>query len=1030
MNELKKSTRHHFYDYYEKGNDTSRLTILLLIFAFILCPLFAFVFKWIGAPNPYFYVVFSATFIFPLILIIEKFVPFFKGNLPILYFIYFNGLTVYVLYELAKVDFKIFDFAFFIALFATLNFAAQRFFYSLIYFLNTLFFLIILQQFYLQEKVIWFYPFFFLFICIGVFYLFIYNSRNKMINSIQDNNKYLKRIVNNIGNGIILFQVRGNFISVIDYNLESVQLFKYNSLEDIENRLSQIVDLDDLDSLVALKADDVIVKEKLFDQKLYLEIKFSRIDLKKGSYFLANIQDVTVKKVENLLISENEKKYKNLFIRNQTGIFTLNLDGNIIECNPAFLDIFKKKSFLSIDFFSENGEWNSIKNELLLKEKIINYNKTYVDEYEIVYYLVFRFYIDFEKNQVEGNVVDITDITLSTKALEEKENLYRLIYEESNDSILLLDEDRIVDINQKGVELLGKNHEEINEMSLWDFTFNQSPELKNQYDSLFKELKQNKQAKFNWIFSKNNSFIEASVSIVSLSSSGNSLFQCVIRDETERNFSFRSLENSKKTFESIVENTPEGFIILKNEVCLYVNNEFFKIFNLPSVSPDELHFDERLFGLNYPKFLKLFNEHLEDKKLKQKQLKFFVNSKAVEIDLSIVSIIFNNEEASLLILKDVSFQNKLSKEVLRAEIAEETNKRLEKEIADKKAAELKLESEYLRTKAIFDSSQNTLLITLNPDLIVSSFNQQSKIYFDYHTQKELTVNTNIEQYFGQILPPIKLRYFRYLVSGLRKGKSYQLELKMINRYNDKIWLEIYLNPIKDIFGNVNEFSIVSHDITQKKRSEKEILRSLKEKEVLLKEVHHRVKNNLQIISSILNLQSSYIDDKKILAILEESRHRIRSMAIIHENLYQTTNFSSINFKNYSRELVRNLISSYQFNSNLTVNLVENVDLVDLSLDQAIPCGLIINEIITNTMKYAFNDRTSGNIFLELKEKNNKISLIVGDDGIGLPNNFDISQSETLGLQLVITLVEQLDGDIKLENGNGIKYFITFEKQKL
>ena len=131
------------------------------------------------------------------------------------------------------------------------------------------------------------------------------------------------------------------------------------------------------------------------------------------------------------------------------------------------------------------------------------------------------------------------------------------------------------------------------------------------------------------------------------------------------------------------------------------------------------------------------------------------------------------------------------------------------------------------------------------------------------------------------------------------------------------------------------------------------------------------------------------------------------MAIIHENLYQTTNFSSINFKNYSRELIRNLISSYHVNKNVEIEIIENVDFVELSLDQAIPCGLIINELITNSLKYAFENVKKGKIYLELQDKNDIITLVVGDNGIGLPKDF-----------------------IKLEKSKGIKYFITFGKQKL
>lgn len=1028
MNNIKRANKNLFFDYYKQGDDTKRLTLILLLFAFFLCPFFAFLFKFFGAPVAYFYAILSTTFIFPIILSLERVIPYFKNKLSYLYFLFFNGITIYVIYELYLVQFRDFDFAFFIGLFALLNFAVQRFYLSLIYFFNTLVFLFIAAVNTPLKEEINFYPIFTLVSCIGVFYSVVYYSRNKMINVVQDHNKYLKRIVNNLGNGIIFFQLRGNFISLVDYNLETINILNYTEVQEIESLLSKNIDQDDIYDLNELEEEQYKIKEVEFQEKI-IEFKITKIVLNNGNYFLATIQDITSKIEENKVIKKNEKKYKNLFVRNQSALFTLEMNGNILECNPAFLKLFRLDPDEEIRLFT-NVEWSELQDIIKKKGIFTNYNKVYDEDTDRPKYLVFNFYFDYENKVIEGNILDITEITLRTKALRENENKYRVIYEESNDSIVLLDEDRIIDINQQGIKLLGKRQDDILEKSLWDFTYNQSPELKKQYDAHIENLKQKKQAKFNWVFAKGKHFIDASISIVELNLGDETLYQCVIRDETERNNNILALENSKKTFESIIENTPEGFLILKEKQCVFASQEFFRIFNLESKNASEINLDESFFGLNFPKFEKLLEEHAEDKEIKQRQLKFFIDNRSVEIDTTIVSIIFEEEEASLLILKDVSFQNKLSKEVLRAELAEETNKRLEKEIDERQKAEQKLASEYLRTNAIFDSSENTLLFTLDSNLEVTSFNRHFKTYFDYQTKKELSVGVPIEKYFEQILSPIKLRYFRYLVSSLRKGKSHQVELKFINIYNEKKWMEVFLNPIFDLNGTLSEISLVSHDITLKKNYEKEILTSLKEKEVLLKEVHHRVKNNLQIISSILNLQSSYVEDEKILEIIEESRHRIRSMAIIHENLYQTTNFSSINFKNYSRELVRNLISSYQFNKELEVDLIEKVELVELNLDQAIPCGLIINEIITNSMKYAFLNRKKGKIYLELKEKNTNITLVVGDDGVGLPKEFNIKEAETLGLQLVMTLVEQLDGNIKIETGKGIKYFITFEKQKL
>ena len=210
------------------------------------------------------------------------------------------------------------------------------------------------------------------------------------------------------------------------------------------------------------------------------------------------------------------------------------------------------------------------------------------------------------------------------------------------------------------------------------------------------------------------------------------------------------------------------------------------------------------------------------------------------------------------------------------------------------------------------------------------------------------------------------------------------------------------------------------EITEKKNEEKESL---------LKEIHHRVKNNLQVISSILNLQSSFVHDDKTLDLLQESRNRIRSMAMIHENLYRTTNFASINFSGYILNLATNLVSTYRLSEEF-VELKYEMEQVDLVLDQAIPCGLLVNELITNAIKYAFPNNRKGIITIELKEKGDNIELLISDNGIGLPDNFIIEESDTLGLQLVLTLVEQLDGQIQLMNSPGTEFLIIFEKTKL
>ncbi|HLO51498.1 MAG TPA: PAS domain S-box protein [Kamptonema sp.] len=220
---------------------------------------------------------------------------------------------------------------------------------------------------------------------------------------------------------------------------------------------------------------------------------------------------------------------------------------------------------------------------------------------------------------------------------------------------------------------------------------------------------------------------------------------------------------------------------------------------------------------------------------------------------------------------------------------------------------------------------------------------------------------------------------------------------------------------------------VGIDISDRKQGEEQIKASLKEKEVLLKEIHHRVKNNLQIISSLLKLQSKYIKDPASLALFTDSYNRIKSMALIHENLYRSTDIAKINAASYVQKLVANLLTSYGISSK-TIDMQLEVDNIFLDIDTAIPCGLIINELVSNSFKYAFPNNTPGTILVSLKLENNTTFVLrVSDSGVGLPQNFNWKQTESLGLQLVLNLTEQLGGNIGLDGRDGTDFIVQFAK---
>ncbi len=243
------------------------------------------------------------------------------------------------------------------------------------------------------------------------------------------------------------------------------------------------------------------------------------------------------------------------------------------------------------------------------------------------------------------------------------------------------------------------------------------------------------------------------------------------------------------------------------------------------------------------------------------------------------------------------------------------------------------------------------------------------------------------------------------------------------------WFETVKTPIFNELNQVIGTTGIARDITERKRSEEKIKASLKEKEVLLKEIHHRVKNNLQVTSSLLKLQSVYINDSKVLSMFTDSYNRIKVMALIHEKLYQAQDLARINAMDYIPNLAENLLRSYNVHN--AIKLQINVDEIWLDVDTAIPCGLIINELVSNSLKYAFPSLVKECI-ITIKfhhTDHHYLQLTIADNGLGVPENFNFRETESLGLQLVCNLTEQLGGEIELQSDHGTLYQITFPTQK-
>ncbi|MBI5459789.1 MAG: PAS domain S-box protein [Methanobacterium sp.] len=263
--------------------------------------------------------------------------------------------------------------------------------------------------------------------------------------------------------------------------------------------------------------------------------------------------------------------------------------------------------------------------------------------------------------------------------------------------------------------------------------------------------------------------------------------------------------------------------------------------------------------------------------------------------------------------------------------------------------------------------------------------------------------------------------FNHLISG---NQLKQVEWAVKNKNGKEVIFRVRPSIIKNE-NSINGILLIMEDITELKKVENSLKHSLEEKEILLREIHHRVKNNLQIISSLLSLQRIQVEDKQTADILWECQGRVRTMAMIHENLYQSQDIGFINFSNYVEKLLYDIFNSYRVDKG-SINLNTLIQSVEMGIETAMPCGLVINELATNSIKHAFPEG-NGTIKVELKSDGKSYVLTFADDGIGLPQNVNPQKSKKLGLMVVKTLVNQLNGAMEIDRTNGTKFTIKFQE---
>lgn len=338
-----------------------------------------------------------------------------------------------------------------------------------------------------------------------------------------------------------------------------------------------------------------------------------------------------------------------------------------------------------------------------------------------------------------------------------------------------------------------------------------------------------------------------------------------------------------------------------------------------------------------------------------------------------------------------------------------------KDITDR----LKAENTLKQYERIVFATKDAIAL-INRDYIYQVVNQN---YLDLHKKSYSEI---LNHHLEEILAPEVYVNLVPKIEACLAGDIIQFELWDDRDQTNRQYLSVTYSPSFEQDQSISGIVVSIRNITQLKQIEQKMEKSLQEKEILLKEIHHRVKNNLQVINSLLNLQSRSIEDASIRLKFKESQTRIQSMALIHEHLYQSNNLSKINLSQYIKELVNVLFSTYQISAlaiRVEIKIEKNFF---LDIDSAVPCGLIINELISNVLKYAFENHQKGKLWIGINgDDSENLILSIEDNGKGLPPELDWENTSTLGLRLVKNLTNQLRGNIELDTQEGTKWTITF-----